>query len=105
MWSLWREHGAPGGMSSDPLSGHECGDSRYLAIAFFDACLKQRLGEGGLKPASKGVIIDDSWLPDEAFAKVWANYNKIGKPSDTTPPTSTNQRALRQWRTHVDSRG
>jgi poly(3-hydroxybutyrate) depolymerase len=86
MWKLWREHGAPGGMSSDPLSGHECGDSRYLAIAFFDACLKQRLGEHSLKPAGKGVIIDDSWLPDEDFAKVWASYNKTGKPTDATPP-------------------
>lgn len=86
MWKLWREHGAPGGMSSDPLSGHECGDSRHLAIAFIDACLKQRLGDSGLKPANKGVIIDDSWLPDEAFAKVWASYNETGKPSDTTPP-------------------
>lgn len=86
MWKLWREHGAPGGMSSDPLSGHECGDSRYLAIAFFDACLKQRLGDGALKPAGKGVIIDDSWLPDADFAKVWEHYNKQGRPSDTTPP-------------------
>lgn len=86
MWNLWRSKGAPGGMSSDPLSGHECGDSRYLAIAFFDACLKQRLGDGALKPAGKGVIIDDSWLPDAEFAKVWERYNKNGKPEDSTPP-------------------
>ncbi len=86
MWTLWRGHDAPGGMASDPLSGHECGDSRYLAIAYFDACLKQRLGAHGLKPAGKGVVIDDSWLPDEAFAKVWAGYNQTGRPSDTTPP-------------------
>ena len=88
MLKAWREHGAPGGMSSDPLSGHECGDSRYLAIAFFDACLAQRLPESGstLKPASKGVIIDNSWLPDEAFVKVWQSYNQTGRPSDTTPP-------------------
>ena len=86
MWKQWREHDAPGGMSSDPLSGHECGDSRYLAIAFFDACLKQRLGDRGLKPVGKGVIRDDSWVPDEDFAKVWAGYNKTGRPTDTTPP-------------------
>lgn len=89
MWSLWREHGAPGGMSSDPLSGHECGDSRYLAISFFDACLKQRLSDNGtpkLKPAGKGVVIANSWLPDESFARAWESYNKTGRPSDTTPP-------------------
>lgn len=28
MLKAWREHGAPGGLASDPLSGHECGDSR-----------------------------------------------------------------------------
>lgn len=90
MLKAWREHHAPGGMSSDPLSGHECGDSRYLAIAFFDACLAQRLPESGtaLKPAGKGVIIDNSWLPSEAFAKTWANYNATGRPSDDTPPPS-----------------
>ena len=39
-----------------------------------------------MKPASKGVVIDNSWLPDAAFAKAWASYNTSGKPSDTTPP-------------------
>ena len=96
MFKQWREHDAPGGMSSDPLSGHECGDSRYLAIAFFDACLKQRLSDDGtpaLKPAGKGVVIENSWLPDETFAKAWASYNKTGRPSDTTPPPApTNER-------------
>ena len=86
MWSLWRSKGAPGGMALDPRSGHDCGDSRYLAIAFFDACLKQRLGDRGLKPASKGIVINDSWLPDDTFVKAWAHYNKEGRPFDTTTP-------------------
>ena len=89
MLKAWREHGAPGGISSDPLSGHECGDSRYLAIAFFDACLAQRLSDDGtqkLKPTEKGVIVDDSWLPNATFVKAWESYNKTGRPSDTTPP-------------------
>ena len=92
----WREHGAPGGIASDPLSGHECGDSRYLAIAFFDSCLAQRLPELGqtLKPAGKGVITDNSWLPDAAFAKVWASYNSTGRPSDTTPPPAPSNARL-----------
>jgi poly(3-hydroxybutyrate) depolymerase len=91
MLKAWREHGAPGGTSSDPLSGHECGDSRYLAIAFFDACLAQRLPDEGissqvLKPVGKGVVVENSWLPDANFVKVWESYNKTGRPSDTTPP-------------------
>jgi pimeloyl-ACP methyl ester carboxylesterase len=106
MWSLWREHGAPGGMASDPKSGHECGDSRYLAIAFFDACLKQRLGEQGLKPASLGVVIDNSWLPDAEFAKVWEHYNKEGRPFDTTPPPAPTNVVLKSgeltWNAEAD---
>ena len=31
--------GAPIGFAPDPRTGHECGDCRYLAIPFFDACL------------------------------------------------------------------
>jgi len=111
MLKAWREHGAPGGLASDPLSGHECGDSRYLAIAFFDACLAQRLPEAGggvkaLKPVDlklawlaardsnsaqpaaefKGDKAAAHWLPDATFAKAWMSYNRTGRPADTTPP-------------------
>jgi pimeloyl-ACP methyl ester carboxylesterase len=108
MLKVWREHGAPGGLASDPLSGHECGNSRYLAIAFFDACLAQRLPETGnqLKPVDwkrawfgnpdllnaqsahdvTGNKEEAYWLPDAAFAKAWASYNKTGLPSDATSP-------------------
>jgi poly(3-hydroxybutyrate) depolymerase len=111
MLKAWREHGAPGGLASDPLSGHECGDSRYLAIAFFDACLAQRLPDTGngtqtLKPVNMKLAwlaVPDSntaqpagefagdkaaahWLPDDVFAKAWSSYNQTGRPADTTPP-------------------
>jgi hypothetical protein len=111
MLQAWRQHGAPGGLASDPLSGHECGDSRYLAIAFFDACLAQRLPDAGsstpaLKPvdwksawlaapnASTAQPIGEftgdktaaHWLPDARFAKAWSSYNTTGRPADTTPP-------------------
>ncbi len=91
MLKAWREHGAPGGMASDPLSGHECGDSRYLAIAYFDACLGQRLPEVGsssqmLKAVPKGVIETGHWLPDADMVKAVTTYNTTGRPFDTTPP-------------------
>jgi hypothetical protein len=44
--ATFREHRAKGGFigfAPDPRTGHECGDSRYLAIPFFDACLAMRL--------------------------------------------------------------
>lgn len=109
MLKVWREHGAPGGLASDPLSGHDCGDSRYLAIAFLDACLAQRLpdsgsttlkpvdvnlgwfamsGENTAQPASKftGDKATAHWLPNEVVAKAWSDYNRTGRPTDTTPP-------------------
>ena len=113
MLKAWREHEAPGGLASDPLSGHECGDSRYLAIAFFDACLAQRLpgadsrtqtlrpvqrdlgwlaepGTDAARPAREfaGDKLAAHWLPDATFAKAWSAYNSTGRPADVTPPPS-----------------
>src|SRR5260370_15901658 len=43
----YRAKRAPIGFAPDPRTGHECGDSRYLAIPFFDACLAMRLPPQG----------------------------------------------------------
>src|SRR3569833_4123928 len=40
-----RAHNGPIGFAPDPLTGHWCGNSRYLAIPFLDACLAMRLPE------------------------------------------------------------
>src|SRR5882724_3340302 len=45
----YRGHGALVAFAPDPRTGHECGDSRYLAIPFLDACLALRLPEKGAK--------------------------------------------------------
>jgi hypothetical protein len=107
----YRMNGAPTGFAPDPRTGHECGDSRYLAIPFFDACLAMRLPDKGakdqtLKPvdmsqawlaalmseqaqpaaAYKGDPRAAVWLPNEAVAKAWMEYVKTGAVSDTTPP-------------------
>ncbi len=53
MFAAYRAKGAPVGFAPDPRTAHECGDSRYLAIPFFDACLNARLPDDGsqkLKP-------------------------------------------------------
>ena len=42
MFKQYRARGAPIGFAPDPRTAHECGDSRYLAIPFFDACPTSR---------------------------------------------------------------
>jgi hypothetical protein len=97
------------GVAIDPLTSHECGNQRYLAIPWLDACLTARLPKtagdplspmptravwlapitgGEAAPAAK--YRDDplkaAWLPNEAIAKLWAEYVKDTKVTDTTPP-------------------
>jgi len=106
----FRAKGGLVGVAADPNSSHDCGNSRYLAIPWFDACLTARLpdraGEAKLKPmAVEGswlapVLSGDVqpnakftgdakttvWLPNERVAKAYAEYIKDGNVSDTTPP-------------------
>jgi hypothetical protein len=111
MFRSYRAKGAPIGFAPDPRTKHECGDSRYLAIPFFDACLAARLpGEGadsaGLKPVSparawlapvlgqdavpasayRGEATEAVWLPDERVARAWMEYVRTGAVGDATPP-------------------
>lgn len=98
------------GVAVDPDSSHDCGNSRYLAIPWFDTCLTARLPEnsGGAKlkpmpadgswfapllgrkaqPAAKftGDARNVIWLPNEHIAKAWGEYVKNGNVSDLTPP-------------------
>jgi pimeloyl-ACP methyl ester carboxylesterase len=99
------------GVAIDPLSSHECGNQRYLAIPWLDACLGARLpksnGEplrpmptdsawvapilgGEASPAAKysGAALKAAWLPNDVMAKAWMEYVKDTKVSDTSPPPS-----------------
>jgi len=112
--ATFKEYRARGGLigfAPDPRTGHECGDSRYLAIPFLDACLAMRLPDKGsknqtlkpmdlskawlapmfgeeAKPAAdfKGNATEAVCLPNEVVAKAWMEYVKTGATSDTTPP-------------------
>jgi hypothetical protein len=111
MFQAYRAKGAPAGFAPDPRTAHECGDSRYLAIPFFDACLAMRLPDKGakgqtLRPVDRrharladvwsdraspvdsyaGDPLRAVWLPDERIAKAWAEYVRTGAVSDATPP-------------------
>lgn len=109
-----RAKGALLGVAIDPLSSHDCGNQRYLAIPWLDACLAARLPEktgDKLKPMSasdsflaalqpgetnvaapvpaaqfKGAIDKSVWLPNAAIASAWAQYTKDSAVADTTPP-------------------
>ena len=95
------------GVAVDPLTAHECGNQRYMAIAWLDACLSIRLSKSGklnpmpadgawlapllgteASPATKfgGDKSKAVWLPNEAVAKAWMHYVKDTAIPDTTPP-------------------
>src|SRR6266404_3269824 len=106
----YRAQGAPIGFAPDPRTGHWCGDARYLAIPFFDACLQMRLTEWNkiLRPADlsrawlatpfgntampaaefKGDPNKAAWLPNEAIAKIWMEYVRNGTVTDAGAPTA-----------------
>jgi hypothetical protein len=110
-FKAYRAHGAPDGFAPDPLTAHETGDSRYLAIPWLDAFLAMRLPDKNstdqkLKPVDnskawlaapeskiavpaaqyKGKVNEAVWLPNAKVAKEWMEYVKTGSTSDITPP-------------------
>ncbi len=96
------------GVAVDPLTAHECGNQRYLAIPWLDACLTARLPAkvgDPLKPMPAAAWLapllgneavpaakfsgdkeKSVWLPNEAIAKAWMSYVKDTAIPDTTPP-------------------
>ena len=110
MFEAYRAQGAPIGFAPDPRTSHECGDSRYLAIPFFDACLAMRLPESSsgsqLKPVDleqswlakpltaepqphskfAGAAANSVWLPNQRVAELWSEYVTTGAVADSTPP-------------------
>lgn len=97
------------GVAVDPLTAHECGNARYLAIPWLDVCLTARLPrragealrsmptEGAwlaallsteAQPAEafQGEINQAVWLPNEAIAQAWQHYVKDTQIPDATPP-------------------
>lgn len=120
--SFYQSVRAKGGLiavSVDPLSSHDCGNQRYLAIPWLDACLTARLPENrsdklkampqseawiaawesdGIPlsepmPAAKftGSLEKSVWLPNESIAKAWLQYSKDSVVVDTSlPPAPAN---------------
>ena len=111
-----RAKGALIGVAIDPLTSHECGNQRYLAIPWLDACLTARLPAkpgAGLKPMLSasarlaplnaggtnlvapvpekqfsGAKGESVWLPNKTIARAWAQYVQNTAVTDVTPPPS-----------------
>ena len=104
-----RSRGGLVGVAIDPLSSHECGNSRYLAIPWLDACLAVRLpvrpgeplhpmpadsawlapitgGEPRAATDAPGDPLSLGWLPNERIAAAWTAYVKDTAVADATPP-------------------
>ena len=104
-----RSQGGLIGVAVDPLTAHECGNQRYMAIAWLDACLAARLPETSGGPlrampaeASWLAMLDGTeavsaaeyqgdpkqaiWLPNETVARAWKHYIADTAIPDTTPP-------------------
>ena len=126
-YDLYHSNGAPTGFALDPRTGHECGDSRYFAIPFLDACMAMRMPEKGSNtqslnqtlrpvdqsqawlaaypgdtavPASefKGDPKQAAWLPNAAVAAAWMQYVKYGTVGEASiPPAPVN--------VHVSAKG
>lgn len=106
-FNVVRGKGGLVGVAIDPLSSHDCGNSRYLAIPWLDACLSARLPKKAGDPLAdmpqegavlapitggsamgtwKGDPLTAGWLPNAAIGKKWEQYVKDTVVSDDTPP-------------------
>ena len=97
------------GVSVDPLTAHECGNQRYFAIPWLNACLQMRLPKVNGKPLNAmptdkawlanptgfeafpiakydGDPLRAAWFPNANVARGWMQYVKDTAVVDTTPP-------------------
>ncbi|MDB6033021.1 MAG: hypothetical protein JWM16_3359 [Verrucomicrobiales bacterium] len=105
LFEAFRAKGAPVAFAPDPFSGHDCRNSRLLAIPFFDACLRERISpmrerllvldtaagflgdwQNGSTRSALGSKNELSWLPDGVTARAYSEYVKYGVTTDRTPP-------------------
>jgi len=128
-FSSVRARGGLIGVAVDPLTAHECGNQRYLAIRWLDTCLSLRLPsingkrlrsmpvEGtwlsqptGFEAVAAIDLIGEplkaAWLPSQSIAKSWMEYVKDTAVTDTTPPPApTNLRVNKgklSWEAEAD---
>ncbi len=86
MQKAYQKHGAFFEFAPDPRTAHECGDSRYLAIPFFDFWLRHRLpaADAGTQTLTSTAAAKADW--ETTVAGKVAEYIRTGAVSDETPP-------------------
>jgi hypothetical protein len=124
-----RKRGGLVGVAVDPLTAHECGNQRYLAIPWIDACLSIRLPKVSGEPLQampadgawladptgvraypaakfKGDPLKAAWLPNGAIARDWMQYVRDTAVTDTTPPPAPTSMRVKgnelSWRAEAD---
>lgn len=117
------------GVAVDPLTAHECGNQRYLAIRWLDACLDLRLPKVSGKPLRampidkawlasptgfRAVPMDKfdgdsgkaAWLPNQAIAQAWMQYVADTSVQDTTRPPAPSHLRVKgnqlNWQSEAD---
>jgi pimeloyl-ACP methyl ester carboxylesterase len=116
VFTRYRKTGALWAVAVGNKTGHETGDTRFLAIPYLDEIITKRLPAQGnqLRPikAAQGWLgnprtqeiapVDSytgdsfkaAWLPNEDIAKKWQGYVKTGKvPPTQKPAAPSNVRA------------
>lgn len=118
LFNSFRSRGGLIGHSVDSISEHNCGNQRYLAIPWLDACLEARLPKksgGSLRPMPdqeawlapllgsmavpaaqyEGEVESSVWLPNQRIAQAWMSYMKDTHiPDDTPPPAPQNLKVV-----------
>jgi pimeloyl-ACP methyl ester carboxylesterase len=124
-----RSKGGLIGVAVDPLTSHECGNQRYMAIPWLDACLSARLPGTAGSPLRKmpaedvwlalptgfqaypmndfpGEPLEAAWLPNPSIAKRWQEYVKDTQVTDETPPPAPTKVTLEgnrlSWQAEAD---
>jgi hypothetical protein len=120
----YRKMNVPWTFAVEANTGHECGDTRLLAVPYLDAIISARMTSGSQKlkaievsqgwfgnintlkvaPTKQytGNTSEAAWLPNEETAHKWQEYVTEGKIAPTRQPAApTEVRALRGNGTEV----
>ena len=117
------------GVSVDPLTAHECGNQRYFAIPWLNACLQLRLPKESGQPLRpmptdqawlakptgfkavpaaqhEGDPLKAAWFPNASVARGWMQYVKDTAVADTTPPPAPTNLKIKgdqlSWQVEAD---